>query len=86
MSAWQNYDLFTAADGSIHGETSTNDDNDDGYSDGSVEHWSVSYRDYAEMLRRTHGGCHVGCSGIEVNVYLDGKRVPYVPYDQRKAS
>lgn len=73
--AWQRYDLHTLPDGrSIGGSTSTNDDNDDGYPDLTIETWSVVFRDRADMLQRT-GGSHVGCSGINVTVFLDGVEV-----------
>ena len=72
--AWQTYDLFTAEDGTIRGTASTNDDNDDGYPDGDISRWEVSYQNRAEMLKRT-GGTHYGCSGIHVLVYLDLQEV-----------
>lgn len=73
--AWQRYNLYTAADGSISGTTATNDNNDDGYPDKEgIERWHVSYRDRADMIRRT-GGSHTGCSGVEVTVFLDGQLV-----------
>ena len=67
--AWQRYDLFTNADGSIEGTASTNDDRDLGYPNEESQ-WDVRYRNREEMLKRT-GGSHIGCSGIRVTVYLD---------------
>ena len=74
MSAWHTYDLYSNDDGTIEGESTTNDDNDDGYSDGTIEQWHVKFANREEMLKRT-GGSHYGCSGIKVQVYLDGREV-----------
>lgn len=74
MSAWQTYDLYSQPNGTITGVTETNDDNDDGFPDPTIETWDVSYKSHEEMMRRT-GGTHVGCSGIAVTVYLDGAEV-----------
>ncbi len=79
---WQRYELYTDNEGEIRGVCSTNDNDDDGYPDGAIEQWEVHYRTYGEMLQRT-GGMHYGCSGIKVEVYLDGCGVQY---DGRRAS
>lgn len=71
--AYQSYDLFSEADGTISGTTTTNDDRDLGYPNTEAS-WNVTYRNHAEMLKRT-GGSHYGCSGIRVTVYLDGQEV-----------
>lgn len=73
QTAFQCYRLQTQPDGSITGETETNDNLDKGYPN-EVAIWSVKYRDFEEMKRRT-GLTHVGCSGIQVIVDLDGKRI-----------
>ena len=74
MNTWQRYDLCTCTDGTITGVTATNDNDDDGYPDNDVESWEVRYRNREEMIKRT-GGSHIGCSGISVTVYLDGREV-----------
>ena len=77
-NTWTRYDLYTAPDGSIHGQASTNDNNDDGYPDFDVSVWSISYKNYNEMLERT-GGSHDSYYGQPVEVFLDGKRIPQKP-------
>ena len=72
--AWSRYHLQTMQDGSIKGICTTNDDGDTGYA-GQVADWEVSYRDKDSMLNQLSGGSHVGISGVQVEVYLDGEEV-----------
>lgn len=71
--AWQHYDLYTQAGGTIRGRCSTNDNLDHGIPSEHAE-WSVRYKNRADMLKIT-GGSHVGCSGVNVRVFLDGEEV-----------
>ena len=72
--AWQRYDLYTQPDGTIRGEASTNDDNDDGYPDGTVDRWPLKFQNREDALKH-FGTCRFGISGIEVEVTLDGERI-----------
>lgn len=69
---WHTYDLWTQPDGSIRGESRTNDPEDRCYP-GEVESWEVSYPNLETALKRT-GGTHQGIV-CEVTVYLDGKKI-----------
>lgn len=77
---WARYELGTQPDGSIAGTWSTNDDEDRGIP-GQVVEVPVSFRSLGDVLRIT-GGTHYGCSGIKVDVVLDGV---YVPAPSRQA-
>lgn len=70
---FQTYHLKTRCDGSIEGETETNDPEDRGEA-GVSESWSVRYRDFESMKKAT-GLSHYGCMGCKVTVYLDGVRI-----------
>ena len=72
---WMRYDLYQQTNGTINGQASTNDDNDDGYPDNDVAVWDVSYKNYDDMLKTT-GGTHTGLYGQPVEVFLNGKAVP----------
>lgn len=71
---WARYDLATQANGSIVGTYSTNGDPDQD-AGGDLAEVPISFQDLDELLRRT-GGTHYGCSGIKVDVVLDGVYVP----------
>ena len=73
MQARQVYELESNPDGTIRGTAMTNDYDEDGYLDGTIS-WPVRYRNREEMIQRT-GGSHVGISGIQVTVYLDGHEI-----------
>lgn len=70
-AAYHNYLLQTNPDGSISGTSETNDNLDHGV---PSEHasWSVEYKDRAAMDKAV-GKSRTGCSGVRVNVYLDGE-------------
>jgi hypothetical protein len=71
--ARQIYNLHTANNGKIVGNCWTNDDEDTGYPNVEAS-WEVSYRDRAHMEKST-GRSHVGISGVQVEVILDGKKI-----------
>ena len=67
---------LTVADGKIVTRHETNDDNDDGAPDGgeTVE-WTVGPQSSDTALRSPYDRSHIGCSGVHVYVYLDGKEL-----------
>ena len=73
-AAWSRYYLHTKDDGSIVGRCETNDDGDTGYP-GQHADWEVSYRDKANMLKQLSGGSHIGFTGVQVEVWLDGETI-----------
>ena len=73
MQAWQVYELESNPDGTIRGTAITHDYDDNRYLDETTR-WPVRYRNREEMIQRT-GGSHVGISGIQVTVYLDGYEI-----------
>jgi hypothetical protein len=52
----------------------TNDDDDDGYPDGTWERWADHFKSVADFKRHA-GVCRVGVSGVIVTVTLDGEEV-----------
>ena len=72
MIARQVYTLRSGPGGRITGQCWTNDDEDTGYPSTEAR-WPVSYPSEAEALRQT-GATHVGISGVEVEVSIDGRR------------
>jgi hypothetical protein len=65
--------MRTGTDGSISGDTETNDPDDKGLPNG-YDRWQVRYRDYATMKSAT-GLSHTGVIGCVVTVFLDGVKV-----------
>jgi len=59
--------------GEIRGIRTTNDDADLGLP-GDVESWEVDYKSREQMEKIT-GKSHIGVSGVEVTVVLDGERI-----------
>lgn len=74
MSTWTVYELYRTPDGGFEGTCETNDDQDRGYPT-EYARWGVSYTDEADLLTRTHGGCHFGLHGQPVIVRVDGELV-----------
>lgn len=72
--AYIRYDMRTRADGVILGWVQTNDNNDDGYPDGTTEEWETSFKTRADFDRRV-GRNRTGISGIKVIVVLDGEEL-----------
>lgn len=70
---YQHYHLGTRPDGQIEGTANTNDNLDVGYPSEDAQ-WPVRYRSREEMERQT-GKSHVGISGCQVVVYLDGEKI-----------
>ena len=73
VPAWEKWQLHTNADGTIKGMWSTNDDEDRGFETRYAE-MKVEFQSFEEMKERT-GLSHVGCSGITVEVFLDGEKI-----------
>lgn len=71
--AFQRYTLFTQPDGRIEGRVHTNDDEDLGIPTTEAT-WQVKYRD-REHMEQAAGRSRVGISGVQVEVFLDGKRI-----------
>ncbi|MFK4705736.1 hypothetical protein ABIC83_002575 [Roseateles asaccharophilus] len=67
------YHLHTDQDGKVAGRAWTNDNLDQGEPSEEAD-WDVKYESVAKAIETT-GGTHVGCSGCQVNVYLDGQLV-----------
>lgn len=72
--AWQTYEGVTLDDGSIEVLVMTNDDNDDGYPDGTTAEWTMTFKNRA-AFDRSCGRCRIGISGIRVWVRLDGQEI-----------
>jgi len=71
---FHNVDAVTLPDGRIEAQTCTNDNDDDGYDDGDVTVWTLTYQDRASFDRCV-GKSRIGCTGIRVKVVLDGLRL-----------
>ena len=65
----------TEPDGRISSYHRTNDDNDDGLPDGEVQDWKIGPQPKAIALKSPYNRSHIGCSGVYVYVYLDGKEL-----------
>lgn len=78
LFAWQHYHLITGGvsfdDQSVRIECETNDDDDDGYPDGEIERWTMTFPTVDAALAYA-GKCRVGVSGVIVTVTLDGEEV-----------
>lgn len=72
--AFHRIDITSHDDGSATAWCITNDNDDDGYPDGTTAEWRIEHASVADALRH-HGKCRVGISGIVVTVLLDGLRV-----------
>lgn len=73
MQAVQKYHLHSQQDGSLEGKCWTNDDEDLGIPSAEAD-WEVRYKNRTDALKQT-GGTHVGVSGVQVSVYIDGIQV-----------
>ncbi len=71
--AYHTYHLQTNSDSSISGTSETNDNLDHGYAS-QYASWTVRYRDRAHMDKEV-GKSRIGCSGVVVDVYLDGTKI-----------
>jgi hypothetical protein len=74
--AYQRYSILTCVeeDAVVRVDVETNDDDDDGFPDGEITTWSLTFPNVDAALRYT-GACRVGISGVIVTVTLDGKEV-----------
>ena len=68
------YDLTTLPNGKMKVRMETNDDNDDGYSDGDIAIgcWETTEKVAYEIAGKKS---HTGFYGQSVDVYLDGKKI-----------
>jgi hypothetical protein len=66
---------ITMPNGLIQSHHATNDDDDDGAPDDKVTHWAIQAQPKEQALRSPYDRSHIGCSGVHVHVYLDGKEL-----------
>lgn len=71
--AWHRIEAYTNPDGSIRATESTNDNLDRGYPSEFAE-WERNFRTRS-MFDSQVGKSRIGCSGVVVDVYLDGQRI-----------
>jgi hypothetical protein len=73
--AWQTYEIFSEDEfGKIRVLAMTNDDDDDGYPDGTIERWWMEFSTVEQALKHC-GKSRVGISGVRVTVFLDGREI-----------
>ena len=75
MNAYHYIWHTTQPDGRIVSRHETNDDNDDGWSDGDITQFTLGPTPKESALRSPYNRSHIGCSGVHVYVYLDGKEI-----------
>lgn len=73
-AAYHNIYIETFDDGSALRRDETNDNDDDGYADGTTESWEFRWKN-AETCIKAAGISRIGISGVRVNVYIDGEKV-----------
>jgi len=66
---------YTLADGQLISCHDTNDDDDDGFPDAEVVKWTIGPQPKNLALQSPYDRSHIGCSGVHVYVYLDGKEL-----------
>lgn len=71
--AWERIYGFSNPDGTVTACVSTNDNLDTGYPSEFAE-WTTRIKSVEEFHRR-YGKSRTGCSGVEVEVFLDGKQL-----------
>jgi hypothetical protein len=74
MSVYHDICIETLGEDGVIVREVTNDDNDDGYSDGQEASWEWRAPSLEKALKRT-GKSRIGISGITVTVSVDGEVV-----------